>query len=39
LSQRAIPGGGGSSADFASFIAAEGKKWAQGVKISAAKAG
>ena len=36
LSQGAIPGGG-SSADFASFIAAESKKWAQVVKISGAK--
>ena len=36
LSQGAIPGGS-SSADFASFIAAESKKWAQVVKISGAK--
>jgi len=36
LSQGAIPGGG-SSAEFASFIAAESKKWAQVVKISGAK--
>ena len=36
LSQGAIPGGM-SSADFASFIAAESKKWAQVVKASGAK--
>jgi hypothetical protein len=36
LSQGAIPGGS-SSADFASFLAADSKKWAQGVKISGAK--
>ena len=36
LSQGAIPGGS-SSADFASFIAAESKKWAQVVKIAGAK--
>ncbi len=37
LSQGAIPGGSSSSADFATFIAAESKKWAQVVKIAGAK--
>jgi tripartite-type tricarboxylate transporter receptor subunit TctC len=36
LSQGAIPGGQ-SSAEFAAFIAAETKKWAQVVKVSGAK--
>ena len=36
LSQGAIPGGQ-SSAEFATFIAAETKKWAQVVKVSGAK--
>ena len=36
LSQGAIPGGQ-PPADFAKFIAAETKKWAQVVKVSGAK--
>jgi tripartite-type tricarboxylate transporter receptor subunit TctC len=36
LSQGAIPGGG-TPGEFAAFIAAETKKWAQVVKASGAK--